>query len=221
MGGSGKKRVQSKAESRAQQTTAREDVRAQEMHKDVQSRRGAITGQQEDIRPAVTQGALNFAKTGGFEPGEKEQFLRRATGVVPAFYARAKDALNRRLSIQGGYMPGFTSSQARLTRQGAQAGAEASLAGNVAFSRERRSGQLAGLSQLSNLLGMSVDELASMDRTTLANRALAAGVSQSEVNQLLSLSGQKRGRLETIRDVSGLVEGPARGVAGLLTAGGG
>lgn len=101
----------------------------------------------KELEPIKT-GYTGFAETGGFAPGEKESFLRRSTAPVSAMYGRMGDELNRRLALQGGYMPGFTSSTARLARQGAQAGAEASLGANVELANQVRTGKLAGLGGL-------------------------------------------------------------------------
>ena len=117
--------------------------RGREYYGDIAS--GGITGASYG---RGREGYEEFSRTGGFSPGEKEQFLRRSSAVPAAFYARNKDELNRRLSVQGGYMPGFTSSQARLTRQGAQAGAEATLGANVALSEQVRAGRIQGLGGL-------------------------------------------------------------------------
>src|SRR3990167_7125308 len=83
----------------------------------------------------------DLARTGGFNPGEKEQFLRRSTAPVAAMYARTKDEMARK----GGGGGDFTASNARLLRQGAQTGAEASLGGNVELSKMIREGKLQGM----------------------------------------------------------------------------
>ncbi len=93
-------------------------------------------------------GYQNFADTGGFSEEEKTNFLRRASAPVAAMYARQKDEMGRRLALQGGYSPGFSTSAARLTRQGAQAGAEAALGANVDLATQLRTGKLAGLGGL-------------------------------------------------------------------------
>jgi len=242
MGGSGKKRVQSKAEKRAQETTGREDIRAQEMHGRVQGRRKEIG---DVSKPMIASGGYDpeqlsnlremapygwgregyeeFSRTGGFDPGDRERFLRSSTRGVSALYARNQDELQRRLALQGGYMPGFTTSQARLSRHAAQEGARATTDANVALEREVRTGRIEGLRGLGSTreaigrerTGLERDvaggrlratrqyfsQLSDADRIDLANRLISAGVSRDEVNALLGIGGQKRSVLDTIGGV--------------------
>lgn len=107
---------------------------------------------------AGREGYADLATTGGFNPGEREQFLRRATAPTAAIYARSNDELDRRKAVQGGYMPGFTSSHAKSIRGAAQAGAEASLSGNVELARQVREGKVAGLGGLERTRKAAGDE---------------------------------------------------------------
>lgn len=67
----------------------------------------------------------NFADTGGISPEDQAAYYRGASRAATAGYAANKDELNRRLAIQGGYMPGYTSGAAALDRNAANSAAEA------------------------------------------------------------------------------------------------
>ena len=142
------------------------------------------------------EGYEEFSRTGGFSPGEREAFLRRSTAPTAAIYGRARDEMMRRLAIQGGYSPGFSSSMARATRQASQAGAEASLAGNVELANMVRAGRLEGLGGLERTREAAGEEylagVGGLERTREAagsealNRLELAqrGLSQSDVLRL-------------------------------------
>lgn len=94
------------------------------------------------------EGYEDFATTGGFKPGEGEAFIRSGTRAAGANYAANKDELARRLSLQGGYMPGFTSGAKKLTRSAANAGAEAATNARVSLAEQIRKGRIEGLGGL-------------------------------------------------------------------------
>lgn len=85
-----------------------------------------------------------FARTGGFSPGDRENFLRSSGRAATAGFARNRDELTRRLALQGGYMPGYTTSMARIERERANRASEARTDANVALSEQIREGRLAG-----------------------------------------------------------------------------
>lgn len=93
-------------------------------------------------------GYQKFADTGGFSESDISDYMHYATAPSKAFYARTKDDMNRRNTLQGGYSPGFSASASRLTRQGSQAASEASLAGRTNLAGQIREGKLAGLGGL-------------------------------------------------------------------------
>lgn len=120
---------------------------------------GAVGGNLAATKPLVTsatdasygrgrEGYQQFADTGGFTPEERAAFVRSSTRAAGAGYAANQDQLNRRLAIQGGYMPGFTSSAARLTRQGAEEGAQAATDANVRLQQMINANKMAGLGGL-------------------------------------------------------------------------
>lgn len=269
--GSSKKRLQSKAEGRASEAVGISDQRAQELKDRLSEARSAAAGmsvsggfdpeQVNKIRETYGEAAKgygayargegevpgyyrNFAETGGFSPEEKENFIRRATGVVPAMYARQKDESSRRLALQGGYMPGFTSSQARLTRQGAQEGAKATLGAQVDLADQIRTGKFAGIgglesTQKAGLGGLTATALAQSglerdlstgrlkglelmndtERISISNTLAQMGVRQDEIDNLLGIDRNKRGAfgmtLDAVNAVSGAV-GAGAGAYGAI-----
>jgi len=145
------------------------------------------------------EGYQDFAITGGFSPGEKEQFLRRSTAPTAAIYSRAKDDLMRRASIQGGYTPGFAAAGGRLARHSAQTGAEASLAGNVELAEQVRKGKLEGLGGLERTRREAGQEALEVSRETargaqvgqeLLTRVAALGLSAINQNDILELQNR-------------------------------
>lgn len=115
-------------------------------------------------------------------------------------------------------MPGFTSSQARMTRQGAQESSKATLDAQTELAGLVRQGKMAGLggqvgaggalgSLESNVAagrreGTSI--ISEAERIGIANRLASAGVSQQEIDQLMRLADQKPGLWERIREGLGI-----------------
>jgi len=122
-----------------------------------------------DLEGRGREGFQNFADTGGFAEGERESFLRRATAPITAIYGRARDELNRRKSVQGGYMPGFGASQSRLTRQAGQESAQVSLGANLDLAEQIRQGKKVGLEGLGR-----TREAAGTERISRDDQAIAA-----------------------------------------------
>lgn len=186
----------------------------------------------ETINP-IRSGYSNMAVTGGFDPGQKESFLRRATSPITAMYARAKDELNRRRAIQGGG-PGFTSSDARITRQGANAGADTSLNANVELNNQVRQGRMSGLGGLTTLATaeqggkvagqdalqrytqMGIAGLSDLDTTELRNRLQTGQISQSDAQLLAQLASQDKSTFDKIMQGVQVGAGAVAGVAGAL-----
>jgi hypothetical protein len=97
---------------------------------------------------AAEAGYGNYARTGGFTPGQSQAFIRSSTAGTSGIYDALRANLARRQAQTGGYTPGFTSSTARLTREAAGRTAEADTAANVALQGQIRAGREAGLGGL-------------------------------------------------------------------------
>jgi hypothetical protein len=97
---------------------------------------------------AAEAGYGNYARTGGFTPGQSQAFIRSSTAGTSGIYDALRANLARRQAQTGGYAPGFTSSTARLTREAAGRTAEADTAANVALQGQIRAGREAGLGGL-------------------------------------------------------------------------
>lgn len=158
---------------------------------------GAVPQEKIDTSGRGFEGYEELSKTGGFKPGESEQFLRRATAPTAAIYGANRDELSRRQSLQGGYMPGFGASAARLTRQGAQAGAEASLSGNLELNKQIREGKLSGLSGMERIRGeaekerLSRQELGQKGRIAEEELRQKGSIAEGELAQRGKIAGQE------------------------------
>lgn len=192
----------------------------------------ALTGGYDptNIRKGMDEtrgGYRKFADTGGFFDSDISDFMHYVTAPTKAIYGRAKDDMNRRNTLQGGYSPGFSSSAARLTRQGAQAGSEASLAGKTNLAAQIREGKLAGLGGLerSDSANLGLEEsirsgraqgaagLASTRGQIEAGRQGRAGM---ELDSEAATSGRQLAGLEGARALENdLQSGRAQGVDAL------
>lgn len=270
MGGN-KRRLQNSAEARSAQSIATEQQGAAALQSELQKRRamigeglpetlqaartgaanlaatGGITPENLDTSGRGYEGYQELATTGGFNPGEKEQFLRRASAPVTAMYGAARDDNSRRVALQGGYSPGFDASQAKITRQAANAGAESSLNANLDLNKQIREGKLAGLAGqervksaaegerqsrqqmrqqgeiagqqlLQNYSQFGVAALNETDVNDLRNRIQSGSISQADSQLLTQLAAQNRTLFENIMQGVSAVGGAT---AGVLTGVGG
>lgn len=260
MGGSRGRRQQA-AEDTSRQARQTEQQRADELRTNLTQRRDVIGAGlpqtmestrrgAEDIRETGgyrtsdidlggrgREGYEDFSKTGGFQEGEKEAFLRRASAPVTAMYARTKDELDRRNALQGGYGFGYDTTSAKLLRNQAAAGSEATLAGNVELARQVREGKLAGLGGLertrvqagSEAAGVAagrregqdalqrysqlgISALNDLDITDLRNRLQSGQMSQFDAQLLAQLASQDKTTFEKIMQGISTVGGAAAGV---------
>lgn len=207
---------------------------------DIRATGGYTAPTKEDLDSRGYGGYKDFAETGGFKPGEKENFLRRATAPVAAVYSRGQDELNRRKTIQGGYMPGFDASTAKITRQAANVGAEANLNANNDFETQVRAGKVEGLRGMGTTVSnaesnaqstarnkiagqdllqryaqMGVAALSDIDQTELRNRLQSGQMSQADAQLLTMLAAQEKTTFEKI--MQGIQVG-AGAVSGIATA---
>lgn len=255
MGGGNRKRRQQEAEQQSSYAAAQEREKAAGLQKELEQRRSIVgTGLPETIQSTRTgaenlretggispevinpirSGYADLATTGGFSPIQKESFLRRATAPVSAMYSRAKDELSRRLSLRGGYSPGFDASKSRLLRQQATAGSEASLGANAELANQVRTGKVAGLGGLTNVASMEqqgkiqgqdalqryttmgVSALSDVDINQLRNRLQTGQMSQADAQLLTQLAAQDKTLFENIMQGIQVASGAISGVAGAL-----
>lgn len=253
MGGGARKRRQQESENQSRQTVEYERQKAGELQRELESRRSLVgeglpetmsttragatnlreTGgfSPEVINP-IRSGYADMAMTGGYSPEDKTSFLRRATAPISAMYSRAKDELGRRLSLQGGYSPGFDASKSRILRQSSQAGADASLNANVALSDSVRSGKVAGLGGLTNIAALEqqgklagqdalqrytqfgLAALSDVDVNQLRNRMQSGQMSQFDSQLLATLAAQDKTTFDKIMQGISVAAGAVSGVAG-------
>src|SRR5215471_8935134 len=69
-------------------------------------------------------GYSNFAKTGGFTPGDIQNIRSRAGDVIPQQYAQMQEMLRRRGALSGGYQPGYGANLATMGRGAAELSAQ-------------------------------------------------------------------------------------------------
>ena len=138
---------------------------------------------------AGREGYNEFAVTGGFNPGERESFLRRATAPVKAIYGRLRDSVRRNASANGAAV------DSRLARQSAQEAAEASLGGNVELAEQIRKGRIEGLGGLERT------------RRDAGREQLDAGADISRVGERLGNleEGIASGRRDAVQNVERLL----------------
>lgn len=206
---------------------------------------GGVTPMDIDTTGRGYEGYQELAKTGGFTPGESENFLRRASAPAQAAYGASKDELSRRTALQGGYMPGFGASEARLTRQAANTGAETALSGNLELNKQVREGKLAGLagqervktqaeaerlakqgqiqqgqiagqSALQNYSQFGIAALSDTDVNDLRNRLQSGNMSQQDAQLLAQLSAQHPDKFSQIMQGVKTIGGATAGVLGAL-----
>lgn len=68
-----------------------------------------------------------FAKTGGYSEGDRQNIRDRANSQVPAMFGRIRDEGNRQAVVQGGYGPGRMAMMGRMGRDQAAAAGDVSL----------------------------------------------------------------------------------------------
>lgn len=133
------------------------------------------------------EGYQNFADTGGYDQSQENDFLENAVAPTRAMYSRSQDELNRRMALQGGYSPGFTTSQARVKREENSAIGSANLQGRVALNSSINSNKLAGLGGLATTQS---DINSKKLQATTAEAALAGDVAGKKIagtNQTIGL----------------------------------
>jgi hypothetical protein len=122
---------------------------------------------------AAKSGYQNFADTGGinradFEPafasykgimsnggigeGEAQALRARATSMVPSFYNKYKQSLQRRSNVQGGYSPGFDAQMSEIGRQAGREGFQASRQVEGDIADKRQQGRMFGTSGYGSLM---------------------------------------------------------------------
>lgn len=254
MGGGAKQRRQEESERQSREATNLERQRATELNTELTRRReivgrgvpetlaAAQTGAQ-NLRDtggfgpeidAISGGYKNFAETGGFDPVQKESFLRKATAPVAAIYNRTKDELKRRMALQGGYMPGFDSSAAKITRHAAIEGSNAALGANVELANQVRSGKalglqgqqsiaeaqqrgrIAGQDALQRVSQFGVSALSDVDITDLRNRLQTGQMSQNDAQLLAMLAAQDKTMFEKVMQGISTVGGATAGILGAV-----
>lgn len=158
---------------------------------------GNVPKEEIDTSGRGYEGYEELSKTGGFKPGESEQFLRRATAPTAAIYGANKDELNRRTALQGGWMPGFGASADRLARHAAQAGSEASMSGNLELNRQIREGKLAGMGGMERIRGeaekerLARQEMGQKGRLAEEELTQKGRLSEAELKQKGQVAGQE------------------------------
>jgi hypothetical protein len=96
------------------------------------------------------EGYQSLADTGGFTDAQQTDFLQHAVEPTIASYGRNRDELTRRMAINGGYSPGYTSSESRLDRQKNEDIATAGMTGRVNLNNMIQANKLAGLGGLAS-----------------------------------------------------------------------
>jgi len=264
MGGA-RKRRQEASETRSRESVEAEKIGAESLRGELQKRREIVGAGLPEAIESTRTGAMNlrttggvtpididttgrgfegyeeFAKTGGFTPGESENFLRRATAPTAAIYGANKDELSRQKALQGGYSPGFGASEARLTRQAGIAGSEASLTGNLELNKQIREGKLEGLGGMERIrreaekerLGkqelqqrgeiagqellqrfsqFGVAALSDVDVNELRNRLQSGQMSQADAQLLRDLAAQDKTLFDKVMQGIGTAGGAAAGI---------
>jgi len=82
-----------------------------------------------------------FAQTGGWSEGDKQDVLASIASRSPAMFANLKENLDRQKLSQGGMGAGYTSQAAKLARDSARAGATDLREGRIGLGESIRSGR--------------------------------------------------------------------------------
>ena len=136
------------------------------------------------INPTVNAGYGNFASTGGISPTQAQQFLQNSTRAAASNYNAQSDTLNRRLALQGGYMPGFTSSQAALTRGNAQSQAVAATGADTTLTEQENANKLAGLSGLQGMTAQEQAALQAAQQTAIGAQTAGGNITNTAASNL-------------------------------------
>lgn len=105
----------------------------------------------EDFNPALDS-YKGFMSNGGVGASEADAWRHRATSMVPAFYDKFKNSLQRRSNVQGGYSPGFDSQMAEIGRQAGREGFEASRGVEADIADKMQQGRMFGTSGYGSLM---------------------------------------------------------------------
>ena len=262
MGGGKKKKLQEEAEAQSRAARERETAQAETLRQELGRRQelvsrgvpevqesfrqkaeqfasGGFTPPQENLDSRGYGGYKELATTGGFTPESMERIRSKATAPIASMYGAAKDELSRSRALQGGYSPGFTASQDRITRRAAQGGAEAALNAEVGIEEQVRQGKqaglagmertraaagseaLAGVDALQKYYTFGVDSLSNIDVTGLRNILQSGQMTQADAQLLTALSAQHKSLFDKVMQGISVVGGAAAGVMGALPAGGG
>ena len=86
----------------------------------------------------------DFANTGGYTEADKGNIKARALAPVGALAESARQELERRRAVQGGYAPGFDAASNRLRRDAARGAVDASLNANLEVKDRVNANKFAG-----------------------------------------------------------------------------
>lgn len=144
------------------------------------------------------EGYQSLADTGGYSDIQKNDFLESAVAPTIAKYGRNRDELTRRLAINGGYSPGYTSSQARMDRQQGEDVSSAAMTGRVNLASMIERNKEAGLSGLSSTQQMiNQNKLSGINASSALEGNLAqnkmAGTEQAKQVENNIVSGKVAG----------------------------
>ena len=152
-------------------------------------------------------GYQNFQQTGGFSPQDLASIRARSVAPVRAAYGTANRNVARQKSLQGGYMPGQGTLQARLARESSSAMSDASTNAEAGIAEMVQRGKLAGLQGASSLYGTTPGMSSMFGNQVLNAMGQRAGVGQMGINAELGaqqLPGKWEGTLGRIGDVARL-----------------
>lgn len=124
-----------------------------------------------------------FAKTGGYTPVAIANIKAQALSPIGSYATGAREELDRRRALQGGYAPGFDAASRQIQRDAARNIAETSLATNVGLQDRINQGRQWGIGGLTG----AEQALAGMQT---GNRLAALGGESNVGNMISGYRGQ-------------------------------
>jgi hypothetical protein len=131
---------------------------------------------------SLSGGYQGLADTGGWTEQMKAGVRSRANSANDSTYAQANQNLQRRMAMNGGYMPGFAAGISKLARDQATTRATGAKETELGINQAVATGKLAGLGGLGQLQGINANMLTNATDAQLR----AMGMTNDQINAIRS-----------------------------------
>lgn len=142
-----------------------------------------------------------FAETGGIDPTQRANIRARAISPIGSYATGTRDELSRRLSVQGGYGPGFDAANRALQRDTSRAIADTSLNAELGIQDRVNQGRMFGIGGMAN----SESNLQGMRTGNILNAT--SGLAGAEQGMVANKTGNQLRGLESASQIESDLSG--------------